>query len=288
VYRPNNVLALSVQPTANKDLWHRRLGHPSRLFIPQLFNTSHVISDCDVCARSKHTRLPFSSSANKSSFPFNRIFCDIWGGYHTSSICGSHYFLTIVDDFSRTTWIYLMRYKSEAHTNLLHFFALVQTQFNTMVKKLRTDNGQEFLETKLQSYLQNHGIIHERTCVETPQQNGVAERKHRHLLNIARSLHFQAHLPLKFWGECVLTAAYLINHTPSRILQNKSPFELLFNTIPNYNHLRVFGCLCYAQTLRAHRDKFSPRASKCLFLGYPSNHKAYKLYNLDTHKIFFS
>uniref|UniRef100_A0A2N9GYK7 Integrase catalytic domain-containing protein n=1 Tax=Fagus sylvatica TaxID=28930 RepID=A0A2N9GYK7_FAGSY len=157
-----------------------------------------------------------------------------------------------------------------------------------MVTKIHIDNGQEFLETKLQSYLQTHGIIHERTCVETPQQNGVAERKHRHLLNIARSLRFQAHLPLKFWGECVLTAAYLINCTPSRILHNKSPFELLFNTIPNYNHLRVFGCLCYAQTLRAHRDKFSPRASKCLFLGYPSNHKAYKLYNLDTQKIFFS
>jgi hypothetical protein len=181
-----------------------------------------------------------------------------------------------------------MRYKSEAHTNLLHFFALVQTQFNTIVKKIRTDNGQEFLETKLQSYFQNHGIIHERTCVETLQQNGVAERKHRHLLNIARSLRFQAHLPLKFWGECVLTAAYLINRTPSRILHNKSPFELLFNIIPNYNHLRVFGCLCYAQTLRVHRDKFSPRASKCLFLGYPSNRKAYKLYNLDTQKIFFS
>uniref|UniRef100_A0A2N9F5X2 Integrase catalytic domain-containing protein n=1 Tax=Fagus sylvatica TaxID=28930 RepID=A0A2N9F5X2_FAGSY len=199
-----------------------------------------------------------------------------------------HTLSIMVDDFSRTTWIYLMRYKSEAHTNLLHFFALVQTQFNTMVKKIHTDNGQEFLETKLQSYFQNHGIIHERTCVETPQQNGVAEHKHRHLLNIARSLRFQAHLPLKFWGECVLTAAYLINRTPSRILHNKSPFELLFNTIPNYNHLRVFGCLCYAQTLRAHRDKFSPRASKCLFLGYPSNHKAYKLYNLDTQKIFFS
>lgn len=159
VYRPNNVLSLSVQSTVNKDLWHRRLGHPSRLLIPQLFTNSHVISDCDICARSKHTRLPFSSSDNKSSFAFNRIFCDIWGGYHTPSICGSHYFLTIVDDFSCTTWLYLMRYKSEAYTNLMHFFALVQNQFNTTVKKIRTDNGQEFLSQKFQSYLHNTALF---------------------------------------------------------------------------------------------------------------------------------
>lgn len=128
------------------------------------------------------------------------------------------YFLSIVDDHSRVTWV--MRYKSATRHLLQSFVTLVDTQFSTKVKIICFDNGLEFYASK--------GIIHQHSCIEIPQQYGIIERKHQHLLNVARALSFQEHLS-QFWGDCVLTATYLMNQILSSYLHGKLPYEVLFS-----------------------------------------------------------
>lgn len=134
---------------------------------------------------------------------------------------------------------------------------MVNTQFHKSVKHIRSDNGTEFLNAEVHALFSTLGILHQSTCVHSPQQNGRAERKHRHLLELARALRFQGHLPIRFWGDCLLTATYLINRLPNSVLKFKTPFELLLGCLPQYNHLKTLGCLCYATTPSHNRDKFA-------------------------------
>lgn len=111
------------------------------------------------------------------------------------------------------------------------------------------------------------------SCTGTPQQNGRVERKHQHILNVARALRYQGNLSIDFWGECVLTAGYLINRTPSSILKGKIPYEILHGHAPCYTHLRVFGSLCFARNQHTNGDKFATRSRQCVFVGYPYGQK---------------
>ena len=146
------------------------------------------------------------------------------------------FFLTVVDDATRATWLFLMKSKSEVRQLFSSFYTMVHTQFGLKIKAVRTDNAKEF---DMFDFFNSHGIIYQLSCIYNPQQNSIVERKHQHLLSIARALQIQSQLPIKFWGDCVLHVAYLINRLPSPLLHDKTPFELLFHKLPDYSLLKV-------------------------------------------------
>ncbi|CAA7060014.1 unnamed protein product [Microthlaspi erraticum] len=275
VYYFKDVMAARIhRAVADSDLalWHQRLGHPSfSVFssLPLFSGASKSVcsGQCDVCFRAKQTREVFSESLNKTKECFSLIHVDVWGPYRVPSSTGAVYFLTIVDDYSRAVWTYLLLEKSEVSKVLKNFLAYTEKQFGKTVRMVRSDNGTEFM--CLSSFFREKGIVHQTSCVATPQQNGRVDRKHRHILNVARALLFQGNLPIKFWGEAILTAAYLINRTPCAIHLGRSPYEILHGQKPSYDQLRVFGSEYYTHRATRDKDKFAQRSRRCVFLGYP-------------------
>lgn len=165
--------ALHMNKDEAEDVWHQRLGHPSNgIFdlLPVVGNMSKDFSVSETCMKAKHCREVFHSSDNKSNEIFDMIHCDVWGPYRTPSLCNSYYFLTVVDDYSRGTWVFLLRDKTQVGRTLKFFVALVLRQFGKNVKIIRSDNGTEF--TCLTMELREQGIVHQKSCVGTPQQNG--------------------------------------------------------------------------------------------------------------------
>ncbi|KAM2855117.1 hypothetical protein FF1_025475 [Malus domestica] len=267
-------------------LWHLRLAHPSEHVMTKLFpNSCKPTHACEICQMSKATRLPFVSSKSITCKLFEIVHSDIWGPSRVSSFDGYKYYVTFIDDYSRVTWVYLLKSKSEFFYAFKDFHKFIINQFSSKLSILQSDNGTEYTSNNMSNYLSDHGILHQTSCVGTPQQNSIAERKNRDLLEKTRSLMFQMNVPKRFWSQALLTAAYIINRLPTRVLNSKSPVEVMKGRNINISHLRTFGCTCYVHIQAAHRDKLEPRAVKCVFMGYSSSQKGYKYFNPQNGKV---
>ena len=218
------------------------------------------------------------------------VHSDVWGPARILATSGFRWFVTFIDDCTRMTWVFPMNHKSEVPTKFNIFHQYVATQFDKKIQTLRSDNGGEYVNHALHNYLQEHGIVHQTICAYTPQQNGVAERKNRHLLEVVRASLYGANMHHKFWGEALCSATYLINRTPSSTLQYQTPFQTLNHllTIPSIPNLepRVFGCVAYVQVYPHQREKFDPYALRYVFLGYSDTKKGYKCFHPSTQTLY--
>ncbi|RVW21370.1 Retrovirus-related Pol polyprotein from transposon TNT 1-94 [Vitis vinifera] len=219
-------------------LIHNRLGHPSlskfQKMVPRFSTLSSL--PCESCQLGKHTRVSRKRLNNRAKSPFELVHTDVWGPCRTASTLGFQYFVTFIDDYSRCTWLFLMKNRAELFSIFQKFYTEIQTQFNISIRVLRSDNAREYFSAQFTSFMSHHGILHQSSCAHTPQQNGVAERKNRHLVETARTLLLHSHVPFRFWGDAVLTACYLINRMPSSVLHDQIPHSLLSLT----NHFISF------------------------------------------------
>jgi transposase InsO family protein len=277
------------------EVWHKRLGHPNSRILSYLLKSgllnnkehfsSAVFSDCATCKLGKSKILPFPSEGSKATHSFEIIHSDVWGISPTISHAQYKYFVTFIDDYSKYTWVYFLRHKSEVFPMFKLFLALVQTQFSATVKILRSDSGGEYMSHEFQSFLHSKGIISQRSCPYTPQQNGVAERKNRHLLDVVRTLLIESSVPPKFWVEALTTATFLINRLPSQALNLESPYFRLYHHHPTYTNLHTFGCVCFMHLPPPDRNKLSAQSIRCAFLGYSVTQKGYVCYDPTSNRV---
>ena len=213
---------------------------------------------------------------------------DVWGPTQVSSLGGSRYYVTFIDDATRKTWIYRIKNKSNVFDTFKKWKALVEIETRKKLKYLRSDNGGEYCSKEFDRYCSEHGIHREKTVPRTPQENGVSERMNRTIMERARCMRLHAGLPLQFWADAVDTAVYLINRGPSSSLDGGVPEEAWTGKKVNYSILKPFGCEAFVHIDKENRTKLEAKSKKCTFIGYGVNDFGYRLYDYENHKIIRS
>lgn len=280
--------------SVSSEIWHQRLGHPSLIKFQHI--TKHLnipfkrpvgSLSCTSCCVAKSHRLPFKLSTTSVNQPLSLIHSDVWGPFNKSKSTFRFYVL-FIDDYSKFTWLYPLHYKSEVFDKFVEFKNYAEKQFSTSLKIFRTDGGTEYVNHKMDQFLVSQGVVHQHSCPYTSAQNGIAERKHRHITDSAIALLYHSGVPLKYWFEAVATATFLINRMPSFTLQNLSPYEVLFQTPPDYSSLKVFGCQCFPWLRPYVSHKLQPKSIPCVFLGYHPSVKGYRCLDPHSGKIYLS
>ncbi|GJV12812.1 retrovirus-related pol polyprotein from transposon TNT 1-94 [Tanacetum coccineum] len=249
-------------------LWHRRLSHLNFGSINHLarhglvrglpklkFEKDHLCSACALGKSSKKPHKPKSEDTNQEKLYL--LHMDLCGPMRVASVNGKKYILVIVDDYSRFTWVKCLRSKDEAPAFIINFLKMIQVRLKETVRRIRTDNGTEFVNQTLREYYEKVGISHETSVARSPQQNGVVERRNRTLIEAARTMLIYAKAPLFLWAEAVATACYTQNRSMIRRRHGKTPYELLHNKPPDLSRTRRI-----IETIHVDFDELTAMASE--------------------------
>ncbi|KAK0594664.1 hypothetical protein LWI29_010466 [Acer saccharum] len=284
------------------ELWHERLGHMNfrdlRTLgkfncvrgLPKLGKKANGI--CGPCQQGKQTK----SMHKKGKYlttkePLELLHMDLMGPMQTESLGGKRYIFVCVDDFSRFTWTYFLREKSETFDKFKMLCNKIQNEMNSnikSIKRIRSDHGREFENATFETFCNGLGISHEFSAPRTPQQNGVVERKNRVLQEMARVMLLSNNVPRNLWAEAINTACYIGNRVFLRPGTRNTSYELWKGKRPNVSYFHTFGSKCYILNDRDQLDKFDAKSDEGIFIGYALNSRAYRVFNLKTLSVMES
>ena len=237
--------SVSVYIVDSFSLWHARLGHVNYDSVQRMIsvgllptNLKYDKQKCETCVKTKLTRKPFPNSNRISNNLLELVHSNICDLHSKLTRGGKRYFITFIDDLSKYTYVYLLRTKDEALEKFKLYKSEVENHLGCKIKTLQSDRGGEYFSLEFDNFYETHGIIHQSTALYTPQQNGVAERKNRTLMDMVNAMLEFSGLPYNLWGEALFFAAHILNRIPSK--RNKvSPYELWFKQKPNLNYFKL-------------------------------------------------
>jgi hypothetical protein len=270
------------------DLWHRRLGHLGEENVRKLerlaegikLDQESTIGTCSSCLEGRQTRQPSHDRSELSLKPLDLIHSDTSGQISPTSIGGANYYVTFTDDATRMTYMAPMKSKSakEMLEKFQEFKAEVKKQLGRKIKRLRTDGGGEY-EKWMGKHLKGSGIIHETTAPYSPDQNGVAERANRTIMERVKAIIAEAQLDKRLWMDLADTVVYLKNRSPTSAVAT-TPYELWHGAKPNLSHLRIIGSTAYVHVPKEKRTKLDTHSHKGIMIGYGGGTNQYKIWDL--------
>ncbi|KAI5350578.1 hypothetical protein L3X38_003469 [Prunus dulcis] len=276
-------------------LWHQRFGHVSNDILHHMLKQSQLSvhpdatpSICSFCLNCKMHRLPFSLSQSVSPLPFQKLHTNVWGPAPCVAYGGYRYYVSIIDDCTRYLWIFPLFHKSDVYLVFVKFHAFITNHFHASVQYLQSDGGGEYNSIVFKAFLANKGIVHELLCPYTPQQNGIAERKNRHIMDTAITLLATTGLSDKFWYYATAHAVFLINRMPCSVLKMDSPYVRLYGHVPDLKSLKIFGSAVYPLLRPYNHHKLEPCSTQCVFLGYSLGYKGFMCFHPQNQKVVLS
>ncbi|GJY10980.1 putative RNA-directed DNA polymerase [Tanacetum coccineum] len=275
-------------------LWHRRLGHDNlnnKLVQGNLVKglpskTFKIDHSCLACNKGKQHRASCKKVKERTiREPLELLHMDLFGPVSVESINKKKYCLVVTDDCSKFSWVFFLAYKDETYDMLHDLIVGLENRLRHKVKTIRCDNGTEFKNQLMNEFCAKKGIKREYSIARTPQQNGVAERKNRTLIEAARTMLADSLLPIQFWAEAVNTACYVLNRVLVTKPQMKTPYEILMGRSPNISFMRPFGCSLTILNTLDQLGKFDGKSEEGYLLGYSTNSKGFRVYNRVTRKV---